>query len=74
MNHPPELGVKQYVAVVANGWGQRFRVFTTGDPKFYLFDPIDEHGCSLCMGFPVRKSDLRKDLRSALAHGWGNSL
>ena len=68
------LMVKQYVAVVANRRGQRFRVFTTGDDQYYLFDPLDAHDCSGCIGFPVRKKDLRTDIRRALSHGWGNSL
>ena len=66
--------VKQYVAVVQNHRGRRFMVFCTGDDRYYLFDPLDRDGCSLCTGFPVKKTDLRRDLRSALAHGWGNVL
>lgn len=66
--------VKQYVAVVRNARGRRLRVFKTGDEKFYLFDPLDEHDCSLCNAFPVRKADLRPDIRRALSHGYGNSL
>jgi hypothetical protein len=66
--------VKQYVAVVKNERGVRFRVFETGDSKFYLFDPLDKYDCSTCCQFPVRKSELRPDIRRALAHGWGNSL
>lgn len=70
----PEMMVKQYVAVVRSSTGTRFRVFETGNPKFYLFDPLDEHDCSLCMQFPVLKKELRPDIRRALAHGVGNSL
>lgn len=66
--------VKQYVAVVANQRGQRFRVFTTGDEKFYYFDPLGPDDCSGCIGFPVRKADLRREIRVALAKGVGNSL
>jgi hypothetical protein len=66
--------VKQYVAVVRNGWGNRFMVFRTGDDKFYLFVLVDSHGCFTELQFPVRKSDLRPEIRKALAHGWGNAL
>jgi hypothetical protein len=70
----PELGVKQYVAVIrSQATGVRFRVFTTGSDRHYLFDPLDEDGCSLCNAFPVLKSDLKPELRRALRHGWGNS-
>lgn len=66
--------VKQYVTVVRNRRGQRFRVFETGDPKFYLFDPLDAWDCSGGIQFPVRKTELRADIRQALRHGVGNSL
>lgn len=66
--------VKQYVAQVRSRTGQYFRVFQTGEEKYYLFDPLDgKDGCSRCNGFPVVKRDLRPDLRRALAHGWGNA-
>jgi hypothetical protein len=76
MRDPQQLAymVKQYVAVVKSRTGQRFRVFETGDPKFYLFDPLDKDDCSGCIQFPVRKADLRPDIRRALSHGYGNSL
>lgn len=64
--------IKQFIAVVQNRWGQRFMVFRTGEEKYYYFDPIDRYGCSGCAGFPVRKTDLRRPIASALAHGWGN--
>lgn len=70
----PELQVKQYVAVVRSARGIRFRVFETGDARYYLFDPLDAHDCSYCNSFPVLKKDLRPDIRRALRHGWGNSL
>ena len=66
-------GVKQYVAVVQNRRGQKFMVFQTGDAKYYLFDPLRPDGTSGCIGFPVKKTDLRRDIASALAHGWGNA-
>ncbi len=68
------LQVKQFVArVKSSTTGQRFNVFKTKDPKFYLFDPIDRNGCSTCCQFPVLIKDLRSDIKSALRHGWGNS-
>jgi hypothetical protein len=66
--------VKQYVAVVKSRMGQRFRVFETGDPKYYLFDPLDANDCSGCIQFPVLKANLRADIRRMLRHGAGNSL
>jgi hypothetical protein len=69
----PSMQVKQYVAVVRGLCG-RFRVFKTGSEKFYLFDAIDDFGCSTGLQFPVKRSDLRDDIRRALANGWGNSL
>jgi hypothetical protein len=66
----PETQTKQYVAVVRSRWG-RFRVFTTGDERYYLFDSLDAHGCSTGLQFPVKKSDLRPDVRRALRHGCG---
>lgn len=68
------LGVKQFVAIVQNSYGLKFMVFTTGDAKYYLFQTLDRHGCAIPdMSFPVRKADLRDDIRRALAHGWGNA-
>ena len=51
--------IKQYVAVVKSPTtGCRFRIFETGDPKFYLFDLLDRYDCSTTIQFPVRKADL----------------
>jgi len=68
----PQYGVKQFVATYQGqrGW---FNVFQTGDPKYYLFDPLDPDGCSLSNAFPVLKSRLRPELRRRLAHGQGNA-
>ena len=63
--------VKQYVAVVKGAFA-RFRVFETGDSKFYLFSMIDDNDCDTGLQWPVRKKDLRDDVRRALAHGYGN--
>jgi len=62
------MGVKQYVGVVRGRRGT-FRVFETGDAKFYLFSQIDENDCDIGRMFPVRKSELRDDVKWALAHG-----
>lgn len=74
MNMDRRYMVKQYVAIVQNKRGHRFRVFCTGDEKYYLFDPlIPGTDCSGLMPFAVRKTDLTREIASALAHGWGNA-
>jgi hypothetical protein len=65
------LQVKQYVAVIRNALG-RFRVFETGSGAHYLFVAIDANGCDHGVHVPVRKKDLRADVRRMLAHGVGN--
>lgn len=60
-----ELMVKQFVGDLHTPRGV-FRVFETGDEKFYLFDPLDPFGCSGCIGFPVRKTDLKPAIRRLL--------
>lgn len=72
MTTPPELMVKQYVAVVQGVWS-RFMVFETGSPKHYLFSQLDPSGCQTGLQIPVAKVDLRPEVRAALAHGWGNA-
>lgn len=68
-------GVKQYIAIVKNGDGMRFMVFATGDTKYYLFSQLYPGTLSATgLQFPVLKSRLRDDIKSALTHGWGNSL
>jgi hypothetical protein len=71
MSFPQRLQVKQYVAEV-RGRHARFRVFETGDSRFYLFDMLDPSGCSTCIQVPVRKADLQPDVRRALRHGVGH--
>ncbi len=63
-------GVKQYVAELATATAT-FRVFETGDARFYLFDLLDARGCSTTIQFPVAKARLRRDVRQALRHGCG---
>ena len=72
MTPPPEWMVKQYLAVVQGAWA-RFMVFETGSPRHYLFSQLDPSGCQTGLQFPVAKTDLRPDIRKALAHGWGNA-
>jgi hypothetical protein len=69
----PEMMVKQYIAVVQNARGARWRVFTTGNPKFYLFSALAPDGTEGGLQFPVRKTDLRDDIRRMLQHGCGNT-
>ena len=64
--------VKQYVAEI-QGERARFRVFESGDPKYYLFDMITEDGISTCFQVPVPKNQLKPHIRSALRNGWGNA-
>lgn len=68
----PELGVKQYVAVVKSRWC-RWMVFETGSAKHYLFCQLDPHGYATGLQTPVLKTDLQPDIRRALAHGVGNA-
>ena len=63
-----KLMIKQYVGRV---YGKRvqFQVFESGDPQYYVFDPLDRDGSSMCNQFAVAKKDLQKDVRFALRHG-----
>jgi hypothetical protein len=72
MRHPPELGVKQFVAVVRGRFG-KYAVFTTGSDRHYLFSCVTADGVFTGLSFPVLKKDLRRDIASALRHGWGNA-
>jgi hypothetical protein len=64
--------VKQFVARMQRSDGQRFNVFTTGDDRYYLFDPIDAHGCSYGGAWPILRKRLPTPWRRALARGQGN--
>lgn len=64
----PELQVKQYVAELNGAHGFRWRVFTTGSDRHYLFVCVQNGDISV----PVLKADLRDDARRALAHGYGH--
>ena len=66
---PPELQVKQFVAELNGAHGFRWRVFTTGSDRHYLFSCVQNAAISV----PVLKSSLRDDVRRSLAHGWGHA-
>ncbi|MEV7264683.1 hypothetical protein AB0N38_14135 [Micromonospora aurantiaca] len=68
MRPPACLQVKQFVAEVNGRFGFRFRVFITGDDRYYLFVCVQNSDITV----PVRKADLRADVRAALRHGWGH--
>jgi hypothetical protein len=68
MNMDRRYMVKQWVAEI-DGPYCRFRVFKTGDEKWYLFCVLDTYGCQTDIQFPVLRADLARDVRSALAHG-----
>jgi len=61
-------GVKQYVGKVRGRFGV-FRVFETGDARFYIFCQVDDNDCDIGRMFPVRKSELRDEVKWALARG-----
>lgn len=64
------MQVKQYVGEVRSPRGLIWKVFTTGDAWYYLFDLQDPTGTySMCQHVPVRKTELRREIRSALANG-----
>lgn len=60
MSFAPCMMVKQWLGEIETEGGDRYRVFETGDAKFVLIDPIDRHGASLCMQFPMRKTRMRR--------------
>lgn len=67
------LMVKQFVACVANGRGEKFLVFRTGDDTRYLFRPVGPGSTLSTLSFPVRKADLRPEIRRMLANASGNA-
>jgi hypothetical protein len=67
---PQELMVKQFVAELNGSSGARLRVYETGSSRHYLFELI---GSNPPLQFPVLKSDLKPEVRRALAHGWGHA-
>lgn len=63
--------VKQYVTEVETATSL-FRVFNTGDEKYYLFVQVNpKTKCNTGLQFPVLKSRLRKDVGRMLRNGCG---
>jgi hypothetical protein len=69
MVFPPEMQVKQFVSEVNGAHGTRWRVFTTGSDRHYLFNCVQNPAFSV----PVLKASLRDEVRRALAHGAGHA-
>lgn len=69
MTFAPEMQAKQFVAEVNGAFGSRWRVFTTGSRRHYLFVLVQNSDIQT----PVLKTDLKDDVRRALAHGWGHA-
>jgi hypothetical protein len=65
----PELQVRQFVAEVNGKRGFRWRVFTTGSDRFYLFACVQNP----CFQVPVLKAGLQPEVRSALRNGRGHA-
>jgi hypothetical protein len=61
--------VKHYIGEVTDAHGQTFTVLESGNPKFYVFTPHSSPGVMSTMQIPVRKTDLKPEIRKALAHG-----
>lgn len=61
--------IKQFVAEVNGTHDARFRVFTTGDDRFYLFELIQNTDIRT----PVAKADLQPEVRRMLARGMGHA-
>lgn len=56
-------------------WGTPidYRVFRCGDDKWFLFDPLDRHGCSLCQQYPIERKRLERNIRRAFTSGDGST-
>ena len=62
-----EMMVKGYVGMVRSSRGYFFTVFTTGDPAYLLFCPMDSTGHVMgTIQFPILKKNLRRDWRKFL--------
>ena len=53
------LMVKQWIGEVSGRYG-RFRVFTTGDPRYVLFCALTPEGYEGGVQFPVKRADLKR--------------
>lgn len=65
----PELQVMKFVAELDGAFGSRWRVFTTGSARHYLFVLVQNP----LIFKAVLKSELQPAVRSALAHGHGHA-
>src|SRR5262249_49935232 len=66
----PRYGVTYYIGDVRDETEQRYMVLNTGDSQWYMFQPLlGETTIAIADGLPVRKVDLPKNLRRALAKG-----
>lgn len=65
----PELQVMKFVAEVNGAFGSRWRVFTPGSSRHYLFVLVQNP----LIFKAVLKADLQPRVRSALANGWGHA-
>lgn len=64
-----EVQVKQYVGVAEGAHG-RFMVFETGSAQHFLFAQLYPGTLTQTgLSWPVRKTDLRAEVRRALRHG-----
>lgn len=68
MAYDPRMMIKQFVGEL-KGRFCRFRVFETGNPKYYLFCALDPHGCDHGLHIPIKKTDLKYEVRRALKGG-----
>lgn len=66
----PEIQTKQFIAEVNGAFNFRFRVFSTGSDRHYLFVCVQNPDFQ----FPVLKSHLRPEVRRALANGVGHEV
>lgn len=66
---PPELQVKQYVARLKGAFGFHWYVYKTGSDRHYLFVCAENSDIQM----PVLKTELKDEIRSALAGGRGHA-
>ena len=58
-----EFGIKQWVCELPlRPDGSSFRVFTTGNPEYYIFALLDPKGYDFSMHIPAKKSDLKPEV------------
>ena len=62
-------GVKQLIGRHWVNEYKSFNVFHVGDPKYFLFCLLDSDGCDCGIHIPVKKMDLKKEVRVNLNKG-----